>query len=121
MMYILSCVVHKFFFLAGLVHQHPDLALFGADDHRLAAHTADHIKWIHRPAPERQFQGVLLHAALQSLLQLVGDLEKAIRRAQAADALVGAFVVVIFDPESTPLHRLFEAVELGPLEELAQD
>jgi hypothetical protein len=121
MMYILSCVVHKFFFLAGLVHQHPDLALFGADDHRLAAHAPDHIKWIHRAAPERQFQGVLLYAALQGLLQLVGDLEEPVRRAQATDALVGAFVVVIFDPECGSLHRLLEAVELGALEELAQD
>jgi hypothetical protein len=26
MIYILSCIVHKFFFLAGIVHQHLDLA-----------------------------------------------------------------------------------------------
>jgi hypothetical protein len=81
MIYILSCIVHKFFFLAGIVHQHLDLAFLRPDDHRLTAHAADHIKRIHRPASEGQFQHVLLDAALQGLLQIVGDLEEAIRRA----------------------------------------
>jgi len=47
MIYILSCIVHKFFFLAGIVHQHLDLALFRPYDHALAAHAADHIERIH--------------------------------------------------------------------------
>jgi hypothetical protein len=121
MIYILSCIVHKFFFPAGVVHQHPDLTLFGPDDHRLAAHAADHVKRIHRPAPEGQFQHVLLDAALQGLFQVVGDLEEPVRRTQSADALVGALVVVIVDPKRSPFHRLREAVELGPLEKLPQD
>jgi hypothetical protein len=122
MIYILSCVVHKFFLLAGsVVHQHLDFALLRPDDHALAAHAAYHIKRIHRPAPKSQFQHVLLDAPLQGLFQVVGDLEKSVGRAQAADALVRALVIVILDPESRPLHRLLEAVELRPLEELAQD
>ncbi len=107
--------------MAGLVHQHPDLALFGTDDHRLAAHATDHVKWVHRAAPKRQFECVFLDAALQGLLQLVGDFEESVGRAQAADTLVRASVIVIFDPKISSLHRLLEAVELGPLEELAQD
>ena len=30
-------------------------------------------------------------------------------------------MVIVFDPEGTPLHSLLEAVELSPLEELAQN
>nr|WP_231715648.1 hypothetical protein [Desulfosarcina widdelii] len=107
--------------MTGFVYQHPDLTLFGTDDHRLAAHAADHVKRIHRSTPEGQLQHVLLEAALQGLFQVVGDLEKAIGRAKAADALVGALVVVIVDPKRSPFHRLREAVELRPLKELAQD
>jgi hypothetical protein len=55
---------------------------------------------------------------LQCLFQIVGDLEKPVGRAQSADALVGASVIIVFYPEGRPLHRLLEAVELGPLEEL---
>jgi hypothetical protein len=122
MIYILSCVVHKFFLLAGsVVHQHLYFALLRPDDHALAAHAAYHIERIHRPAPESQFQHVLLDAALQGLFQVMGDLEESVGRAQAPDALVRALVVVVLDPESGALHGLLEAVELGPLEELAQD
>jgi hypothetical protein len=81
MIYILSCVVHKFFFLAGIVHQHLDFALFRPDDHRLAAHAAHHIERIHRAAPQRQFQNVFFDALFQRLFQIVGDLEKPVGRA----------------------------------------
>jgi peptidoglycan/xylan/chitin deacetylase (PgdA/CDA1 family) len=121
MVYILSRIVHKFFFVTGLVHQHPELTLFGTDDHRLAAHAADHVKRIQRPPPEGQLQHVLLNAALQGLLQVVGDLEEAVGRAKPPDALMRTLVVVILDPEDSALNCLFEAVELGPLEELPQD
>jgi hypothetical protein len=121
MIYILSCIVHKFFFVTGLVHQHPDLALFRPDDHRLAAHAPDHVKRIHRPASKGQLQRVLLDPMLQGLFQIVGDLEKPVGRAQAADALVWTLVVVVLDPEGGTRHGLLEAVELRPLEELAQD
>ena len=121
MVYILSCVVHKFFFPAGVVHQHLHLALFRTDDHALAAHAADHVKRIHRTAAQGQFQYVLLDAFFQGLFQVVGDLEEPVGRTQPADPLVRALVVVIFNPEDTSLDGMFEAVELGPLEELAQD
>ena len=107
--------------MPGLVHQHPDFAFFGADDHRLPAQAADHIERIHRPAPQGQFECIFLHAALQGLLQLVGDLEEAVGRAQSPDALVRPFVIVVLHPERGAFHRLREAVELGALEELPQD
>jgi hypothetical protein len=123
MIYILSCVIHKFFFLAGgfIVHQHPDFPFFRPDDHALASHAAHHIKWVHRAAPQGKFQNVLRYAVLQCLFQVVGDLEEPVGRAQAADALVRALVIVIGNPESGSFHRLIETVELGPLEEFVLD
>jgi hypothetical protein len=119
MIYILSCVVHKFFFLAGdfIVHQHLDLTFFGSDDHALAAHAAHHIKGIHRAPPKGQFQYVFGNALLQCLFQIVGDFEKPIGRTQAADPLMRPSVIIIGNPKSGPFHRLLEAVELSSLEE----
>ena len=88
---------------------------------RLAAHAAHHVERIHRATPQRQFQNVFLNALFQGLFQIVGDFEKPVGRAQAADALVRALVIIIFDPEGGPLHRLIEAVELGTLEEFVLD
>ena len=51
----------------------------------------------------------------------MGNFEKPVGRTQPADTLVRALVVIIFDPEGTPLHSLLETVELSPLEELAQN
>jgi hypothetical protein len=123
MVYILSCVIHKFFFPAGVgsVHQHLHLALFGPDHHRLAAHPADHVKRIHGTAPKRQFQGVFLHALFQRLFQIVGDLEKAVGRTQPPDTLVRPLVVVVLHPDGGPLHGLLEAVELDTLQEFVED
>jgi hypothetical protein len=123
MIYILSCVVHKFFSPAGdfVVHQHFDFTLLGPDDHALASHAAYHIEGIHRTPPKGKLQDVLRHALLQRLFQVVGDLEEPVGRTQAADPLVGTLVIVIVDPEGTSLHRLVEAVELGPLEEFGLD
>jgi hypothetical protein len=122
MMYILSCVVHKFFLMAGrIVHQHFHFALFRPDDHTLAAHAAHHIERIHWAATQRQFQDVLLNALFQCFFQFVGNFEKPVGRTQPTDTLVGAFVIVVLHPEGGALHRLLEAVELSPLEELAQD
>jgi predicted DsbA family dithiol-disulfide isomerase len=81
MIYILSCVVHKFFLTAGVVHQHFHFALFRPDNNRLAAHTADHIKGIHRAAAQGQFQNVFLNALFQRLFQVVGNLEESVGRA----------------------------------------
>jgi hypothetical protein len=123
MIYILSCVIHKFFFLAGgfIVHQHFDFPLFSPDDHTLAPHAAHHIKRIHRTPPKGKFKDVLRHSFLQRLFQVVGDLEESIGRAQAADTLVRPLMIVIRHPESGSLDCLIEAVELGSLEKFVLD
>jgi hypothetical protein len=115
--YILSCIVHKFFFLAGIIHQHLDLALFSPDDHALVSHAAHHIKRINRTPTKGQFQDIFLNAFLQCLFQIVGNLEKPIGGTQAADALVGPLMIVIRNPKIGSRYRLVEAVELGPQEE----
>ena len=99
------------------VHQHFDFPLFGPDDHALVPHAAHHIKGIYRASPKGQFQDIFRNALLQCLFQVVGDFEKPIGGAQAADPLVRPFVIVIGNPKSSPLHRLIKAVKLGPLKE----
>jgi hypothetical protein len=83
MIYILSCVVHKFFVLGLIlaVHQHLDLTLLGTDHHRLVAHAPHHVKWIHWPPAQGQLQRVVLDPPLQGFLELVLDLEEAVGRA----------------------------------------
>jgi len=103
------------------VYQHLHLALFGSDHHRLAAHAADHVKRVHRPAPKRQLQHVFLHALFQRLFQIVGDLKEPVGRTQPADALVRPLVVVILHPEGGALPGLLEAVKLGALQKLVQN
>ncbi|HXA44964.1 MAG TPA: hypothetical protein VNZ25_05620 [Candidatus Angelobacter sp.] len=49
------------------------------------------------------------------------DLEEAVSRTQAVDALVGPLVVVIFNPQLDPLPSGVEAVELGTHQELLPD
>ncbi len=122
MIYILSCVVHKFFWTAGsIVHQHFYFAFFRPDHHTLAAHAADHVKRIHRTATQRQFQNVFCNALFQRLFQVVGNFEKPVGRTQPADALVGTLVIIVLDPKGGALHSLLEAVELSPLEKLPQN
>jgi hypothetical protein len=121
--YILSNIVDKFFFrwLILAVHEHFDFTLFSPDHHRLTAHAAYHVKRVHRPAPEGQFEGIFLHALFKRVFQIVLDLEKPVGRAQASDTLMWSFVVIVFDPKSCSRNGLFEAVELGPEKKLVLD
>jgi hypothetical protein len=123
MIYILSCVVHKFFFLAGgvTVHHHLDFTFFSPDDHALVPHAAHHIKWIPGLAPKSQLQGVFLDAFCKGGFQRMLDFKEPVGRTQTANALVGAFVIVIFQPEGHTPDGIFKAGELGSLEELALD
>ena len=49
------------------------------------------------------------------------DLEEAVRRAQAFDALVGPLVVIMFDPELDAFPGGFEGIELSAHEEVLPD
>jgi len=121
-LYLLYRIVDKFFLgsAALAVKEHPDLTLLGPDHHRLATHAAHHIEGVHRAAPEREFQGILLKPLFDRLSQIGGDLEETVRRAKPPDPLVGPLMVVILYPQGRAFHRLLEAPKLPPLQELPQ-
>jgi hypothetical protein len=121
--YILSRIVDKFFLGALLltVDQHTHLALFRPDHHGLIPHAAHHVKRVHRPAPQGQFKGVVLHTLFQGALQIVGDLKEPIGRTKSADALMRSFVIVVLHPVRTALHRLIKAAKLGTHKKLRLD
>ncbi|HMH07805.1 MAG TPA: hypothetical protein VK579_14080 [Terriglobales bacterium] len=95
-----------------------EFAFFRAKHDRLAVHPPDHVEGRLRFAAQGQFQEVFLNARFDGGAQLGLDLEEAIRRAQAFDALMRPLVVVVFDPEFDPLAGGVEAVELGADQEV---
>jgi hypothetical protein len=98
-----------------------EFALLGPQDHRLALHAADHVEGRARLPAQRQFQEVILDAGFEGLLEFGLDLEEAVGRTEAADALMGTAVVVVADPEFDPLAGGLETLELGAVEELAPE
>jgi len=122
MVYILSCIVDKFFFTSAVsFKEHPDFPLLCPDHHRLTPHAPHHVKGVHRPAPKRQFQGIVLDPLFDRLSQLMGDLEEPVGGTKPPDALVGPLVVVILDPKGRTLASLLEAVKLRPLQKLPEN
>jgi hypothetical protein len=91
-----------------------EFTLLGAEHDGLAVHAPDHVERRLRFAAQGEFQQVLLNAGLDGLPQLGLDLKKAIRRTHAFNALIGALMVVMFDPEFDPFPGRLEAVELSP-------
>ena len=87
----------------------------------LAVHAAHHVEGRVGAAPEGHFQHVVADTLFEGLAQLGLDFEEAVRRAEAAEALMGTLVIVILNPEADPGARLLEVVELGATEELAPD
>jgi hypothetical protein len=112
---ILVEVIGKFLFgiIVLITDTEFEFALLGAEHDRLAVHPPHHVEGRLGFAAQRQFQEVLLNARFDGLTQLGLDLEEAIRRAKAFDALMRPLVVVVFDPEFDPLAGGVEAVELG--------
>jgi len=70
---------------------------------------------------EREFEHVLLDAALDHLPELLRDGEEAVGRAEPLERLVGPAVVVVLHPEPHPLAGGLEALELGAHQELLPD
>jgi hypothetical protein len=109
-------------FLGGLIQivgdREFEFALLGAEHDGLAVHATDHVEGRLGFATQGHLQEVVLNAGLDGLAQGRLDLEEAIRRTQALDALVGPLVVVIFDPEFDPLPGVVEAAELGAGQEV---
>jgi hypothetical protein len=98
-----------------------EFALLGAEHDGLAVHAAHHVKGRLGFAAQGQFQEVFLNAGLDGFAQLGLDLEEAVRRAHAFDALVGPLVVIVFDPEFDAFAGRLERIELGPHEEVLPD
>ena len=103
------------------VDKHLHAALLRLDHDRLLAQAPHHVEGALRFPAEGELQDVLLDATLDHSPEFLGDPEEAIGRAEAIQALVRAPMVVILHPEADPLAGRFEAVELGPLEELLPD
>lgn len=99
--------------VVGITDTEFEFALFGAEHDRLAVHAPDHVEGRLRLAAQGQLQEVFLDASLDGFAQIMLDLEEAVRRAEALDALMRSLVVVILDPEFDALAGGVEAVELG--------
>jgi hypothetical protein len=103
------------------IDQHLDLPLLGTNDHGLFAHPPHHVERTARLPAQRQFQHVVLNAALDDLAQLLGNSKEAIGRTQPLQGLMGPAVVVVLHPQPNPLAGRFKAVELGALQKLLPD
>jgi hypothetical protein len=112
-------VIGKFLFEVLLIADTEfEFAFFGAEYDRLAIHPPDHVEGRLRFAAQGQLEEVFLNARLDGFAEFILDLEEAICRTQAFNALMGALVVVILDPEFDALTGGVEAVELGANEEV---
>jgi hypothetical protein len=103
------------------INEHLHFALLGTDDHGLLAHPPHHVERTARLPPQRQFQHVLLHAALDDLPQFLGDGKEPIGRTQPVQGLVRPLVVVVLHPQPHPLAGGLETVKLGAHQELLPD
>jgi hypothetical protein len=91
-----------FFVLLFTVHAEFEFALLGPEHDGLTVHPADHVEGRLGFTAQGQLQEVLLNARLNGFAQGRLDLEEPIRRTKTFNALMGAFVVVVFDPEFDP-------------------
>jgi hypothetical protein len=98
-----------------------ELPFFGVQDDRLVVHAAHHVEGRPGLPPQRQLQEVVLDAGFQRLLELALDLEEPIRRTEPPDTLMGAFMVVVLQPEFDALARLLKTLELSSGQELPPD
>jgi len=103
------------------IDEHLHLPLLGPNDHRLLAHPPHHVERTARLPSQRQFQHVLLNAALDDLAQFLGNGEEAIRRTQPLQGLMRPLVVVVLHPQPHPLAGRLEAVKLRSPQELLPD
>ena len=103
------------------IDEHLHLPLLGTDDHRLLAHPPHHVEGTARMPSQRQFQHIVLDAALNDLAQLLGNGKEAIGRTQPLQGLMGPPMVVVLHPQPNPFAGRLEAVKLGALQKLLPD
>jgi hypothetical protein len=109
----------RLWFLA--IDEHLHFTLLGTNDHGLLAHPPHHVEGTVRLPPQRQFQHVLLDAALDDLAQFLGDGKEPIGRTQPLQGLVRPLVVVVLHPQPHPLAGGLEAVKLRAHQKLLPD
>jgi len=116
-------VIDKFLFfvLLFITDAEFEFALLGPKHDGLTVHPADHVEGRLGFTAQGQLQKVVLNAGFNGFAQGRLDLEEPVGRTKAFNALVGAFVVVVFDPEFDPLPGRLEAFELGPDQEVLPD
>jgi hypothetical protein len=100
------------------VHPHAHSLLVGFDHQALVAHPPHQVERLHGLAPQRHLFHVGRHATLDRCAQLLLDREEAVGGAHPVHALMGPAMVVVLHPVSDPFARLFERLELRPLQEL---
>ena len=98
-----------------------EFAFFRPQHDGLPLHASDHVEGRLGTAAQGHFEDIFPDAFLNGLAQIVLDFKEAVRRAQAADALMRALVVVMLDPQADALASLLEVVELGAAEEFSPD
>ena len=103
------------------IDEHFHFTLLGTNDHGLLAHPPHHVERTVRLSSQRQFQHVLLNAALDDLAQFLGDGKEPIGRTQPLQGLVRPLVVVVLYPQPHPLAGGLEAVELCAHQKLLPD
>ncbi len=103
------------------IQHHLQLSFLHLHHHRLRAQPPDHVERVLRLAAQGQFQQVLLQALFHGLAHFLLHGEEPVGRHQSVQRLVRPLVVVVFHPQRHALPRRFEAVELGPHQELLPD
>jgi len=116
---IVDDLLMRSWFLA--IDEHLHLPLLGTDDHRLLAHPPHHVEGTARLPSQRQFQHIVLNAALDDLAQFLGNGKEAVGRTQPLQGLMGPPMVVVLHPQPNPFAGRLEAVKLGALQELLPD
>jgi hypothetical protein len=109
----------RLWFLA--IDEHFHFTLLGTNDHGLLAHPPHHVERTVRLPPQRQFQHVLLDAALDDLAQFLGDGKEPIGRTQPLQGLVRPLVVVVLHPQPHPFAGRLETVKLRAHQKLLPD
>lgn len=114
-------VVDEFLVFGSIFDGEFEFTFFGPEDDGLTFHAADHIEGSLGFTAQSHFQEVFFDTGFDGFAQDRGDLEVAVRRAKAFNALMGPLVVVVFNPEPDALTCRVEAFELSPGEELLPD
>lgn len=98
-----------------------EFTFFGPENDGLPLHAADHVEGSLGLAAQSHLQEIFLDARLDGFAQLSGDLKVPVSRTETFDALMRAFVIIVFDPATDALPSRLKTFELGAGQELLPD